>query len=483
MPIFSPARRWQPAFYPFKKESPLKRFLALNERLIKGPLFGCRMCGNCLLQSTAMICPMECPKGLRNGPCGGVTPEGHCYVDETRKCVWSCIYSKAVRTGKEDKLLEVLPPVDWNRAGTELWTEVIEKIHETGTGKFVGSYFSSDKEKKKEVWDSVFRTIRQPDWWMGDAEYHYPLPDVPASSLEEKLRRGIFVVTAEMAPPQSCGTEKLSETIKGIHKYITAVNFTDASAARAKMSSIACCCTARNLGTEPVLQISARDTTRVRLQSDLIGINALGVKNVLCISGDSNRVSQSPLGNMNILDVDSVQMLWILRRMRDEGIYLDGRKITERPKLFLGAGTSPFALKPELQAIRDQKKINAGAQFMQTNIIFEPERLDLWLEELDKRNMLNKVFILAGVAPLKSYKAALYLHNKIPGVYLPQNVLKRMERAGDGQKEEGINIALETIEALKHRKGISGIHLMTMGWESVIPEIVTKAGLNDKSCV
>ncbi len=130
MPIFSPARRWQPAFYPFKKEVLSKRILAGVERLIKGPLFGCRMCGNCLLQSTAMICPMECPKGLRNGPCGGVTPEGHCYVDETRKCVWKCIYDKALKKGKEDTLLEILPPVDWNRAGTELWTEVLGKIHQ-----------------------------------------------------------------------------------------------------------------------------------------------------------------------------------------------------------------------------------------------------------------------------------------------------------------------------------------------------------------
>ena len=194
--------------------------------------------------------------------------------------------------------------------------------------------------------------------------------------------------------------------------------------------------------------------------------------------GDSNRVSQSPLGNMNILDVDSIQMLWIIRRMRDEGIYLDGRIINEKPKIFLGAGTSPFSMKPELQAIRDQKKIHAGAQFMQTNIIFEPERLDLWLEQLDKRGLLNKVYILVGVAPLKSYKAALYLHNKIPGVYLPEKILRRMEKAGESEKEEGINIALETIYALKNRNGVSGIHLMTMGWESIIPRIVTEAGLN-----
>ncbi|HPT11398.1 MAG TPA: methylenetetrahydrofolate reductase C-terminal domain-containing protein [Bacteroidales bacterium] len=476
MPIFSPARRWQPAFYPFKKESAGKRILAVTERLIKGPLFGCRMCGNCLLQSTAMICPMECPKGLRNGPCGGVTPEGMCYIDSSRKCVWRCIYTKAEKKGSSGKLLEVLPPVDWDRAGTELWTEVLRKIKSQGALKFLASRFSSNKEKRDEVWNNVFRPIRQPDWWKGDGEYHGPLSTTPVSDLERELRSGRFVFTAEMAPPQSCGTEKMLSVIEQIKPYVTAINFTDASAARPKMSSIACCNIAIGKGAEPVLQISARDTTRVRLQSDIIGINAMGVRNVLCISGDSNRVSQSPLGNMNILDVDSVQMLWILRRMRDEGIYLDGRIIKERPAFFLGAGSSPFALKPELQAVRDQKKINAGAQFIQTNIIFDPDRLDRWLEQLDKRDVLDKVFILAGVAPLKSYKSALYLHNKIPGVYLPEKVLKRMERAGDGEKEEGIAIAVETINALKGRKGISGIHLMTMSWESVIPELVKSSG-------
>ncbi|HNX67623.1 MAG TPA: methylenetetrahydrofolate reductase C-terminal domain-containing protein, partial [Bacteroidales bacterium] len=200
MPIFSPARRWQPAFYPFKKESAGKRILAVTERLIKGPLFGCRMCGNCLLQSTAMICPMECPKGLRNGPCGGVTPEGMCYIDSSRKCVWRCIYTKAEKKGSSGKLLEVLPPVDWDRAGTELWTEVLRKIKSQGALKFLASRFSSNKEKRDEVWNNVFRPIRQPDWWKGDGEYHGPLSTTPVSDLERELRSGRFVFTAEMAP-------------------------------------------------------------------------------------------------------------------------------------------------------------------------------------------------------------------------------------------------------------------------------------------
>jgi methylenetetrahydrofolate reductase (NADPH) len=180
---------------------------------------------------------------------------------------------------------------------------------------------------------------------------------------------------------------------------------------------------------------------------------------------------------MNFVDIDSVQMLWILRRMRDEGIYLDGRNIRNTPKMFIGAATSPFSSDPVLQAIKDHKKINAGAQFFQTNLIFEPERLDLWLEQLDKRNVLNKVFILVGVAPLKSYKIAQYLHTKVPGVSLPEKILKRIEKAGESAPEEGVQIALEVIDSVKRKHGINGIHIMTLSWESIVQRIVTESGL------
>jgi hypothetical protein len=143
-----PARRWQPAFYPFKREKFGRRLLAKTERVVKGPIFGCRMCGNCLLQETAFICPMECPKGMRNGPCGGVTPEKNCYVDETRKCVWYSIYKRALKTGREEKLLEVLPPLDWNEVGTETWGDVLMQIKKIGTGKFINGLFLKDKERK-----------------------------------------------------------------------------------------------------------------------------------------------------------------------------------------------------------------------------------------------------------------------------------------------------------------------------------------------
>ena len=472
-----PARRWQPAFYPFKREKFGRRVLAKTELCIKGPLFGCRMCGNCLLQETAFICPMECPKGIRNGPCGGVTPEKKCYIDETRNCVWYSIYKRALKTGREETLLEVLPPLDWDEVGTETWGAVVRQIRKIGTGKFVRTIFSKDKLKKAEVWDSVFKTIRQPDWWQGDSNYHPAANKEPVSDLERRLRKGEFVVATEVTPPLGANTGKLIKDIDSVKPYVSAINFTDSSSARPRMSSIACCNAALGLKAEPILQIASRDTTRCGLQSDIIGVNDMGIYNVLCISGDSPRVGPSPTSSMNFVDLDSVQMLWILRRMRDDGIYLDGRKMKNHPKLFLGAATSPFASDPVLQAIKDHKKVNAGAQFFQTNLVFEPERLDLWLEQLDKRDILNKVFILIGIAPLKSYKIAQYLHTKVPGVSLPGNILKRMDKAGESAPEEGVQIALELIDIIKRKQGVNGIHIMTLNWESIVQRIVTEAGL------
>ena len=309
-----PARRWQPAFYPFKREKFSRRILAKIELCFKGPVYGCRMCGNCLLQETAFICPMECPKGMRNGPCGGITPEKNCYVDKTRRCIWYAIYKRSLKTGRATKLLEVLPPLDWNKAGTETWGDVLKQVRKVGTGEFLASLVSNDKQKKSQVWESVFRTIRQPDWWNGDSEYHPPRYTEPVSGFERKLRSGEFVIATEVTPPLSSATERLSNDIELVRPFVSAINFTDSSSARPKMSSMACSIMAKNLGAEPVLQIAARDTSRAGLQSDIVGINAYGIFNVLCITGDSPVIGPSPVADMNMLDLDSVQMLWILDR-------------------------------------------------------------------------------------------------------------------------------------------------------------------------
>src|SRR5512139_146728 len=156
MPGFTPGRRWQPPYLPFRKDSFGLRTLETVEKWVKGPLFGCRMCGNCLLQETAFICPMECPKGVRNGPCGGSTEE-HCYVDETRPCIWYRIYDRAFKMGREEILLEVLPPLDWEKVGGETWIDVIDQVKKVGTGKVVGGMLSRDAATRTLTWDSVFR--------------------------------------------------------------------------------------------------------------------------------------------------------------------------------------------------------------------------------------------------------------------------------------------------------------------------------------
>lgn len=478
MPGFTPGRRYQAPFMPFKRQPFKKRALAAIELAVKGPLFGCRMCGNCLLQETAFICPMECPKGLRNGPCGGSTPE-FCYVDESRPCIWYKIYERSFKLGREDLLLEVLPPMDWKKAGTDSWGDVFEQAGKVGMKTIAAGLTSGEAGSVSQTLDSIFRPVRQPDWWQGDAQYHAPGYSEAASELERRLKAGEFVVTSEVTPPLSINTDKLKQNIELLKPYTAALNFTDSASAVPRMSSWACSQMALELGAEPVMQMTGRDHTRTNLQSSALGASALGIRNILCLTGDSATLGPGPQGRMDIVDLDGIQMLWILRRMRDEGKYLDGREIKTPPQYFLGAAASPFASNMKFQALREQKKVNAGAQFFQTNAVFDADALDEWLNEIAKRNMLDKVYILIGVAPLKNYKTAAFMNNKIPGVFVPEKILKRMEAAKEkgNEQEEGAQIALELIGKIKTKTGVNGIHLMAVGWEEIVPRIVKEAGL------
>jgi len=177
--------------------------------------------------------------------------------------------------------------------------------------------------------------------------------------------------------------------------------------------------------------------------------------------------------------MDAVQMLWLLRRMRDDGKYIDGRNIKYRPEFFLGAAASPFGAYPKYEALRAEKKVNAGAQFIQTQPIFDYDGFLIWLEELDKRNLLDKVYVLAGMIPLKSTRAAHFMADEVPGVKIPADIVARMDAAGDknGQAEEGVAIALEMIEKLKNTPGISGIHFMAVHWEIIVPRLMEESGL------
>lgn len=228
------------------------------------------------------------------------------------------------------------------------------------------------------------------------------------------------------------------------------------------------------------MQLQARDRTRVAVAADAIGAAGLGIHNILCLSGDHHSAGPGPMAKPDQFDLDAVQMLWMLRRMRDEGIYLDGRKMKNRPQWFLGTAASPFGAPPKFEAIRMHKKVNAGAQFVQTQPIFDYNRFLEWLEALDQRGLLDKVYILAGLIPLKSAKAAHFMAEEVAGVYIPPQIVQRMDAAGDdkvAQQETGVAIALEMIEKLKATPGIDGMHIMAVHWEEIVPRLIDESGL------
>ncbi|MBN1264273.1 MAG: methylenetetrahydrofolate reductase C-terminal domain-containing protein [Anaerolineales bacterium] len=473
MSLFSP-RRYQPRFYPYDHPNAFLRFVGWGEYVIKSPLFGCRMCGNCILQETAFICPMTCPKGLRNGPCGGSTPE-RCEVDPSRPCTWYQIYERSENMGRTDILLEIQAPLDGRNVGHEQWLGLVKKWFQ-GEERPNPVHFIVDRKKWNERYDRFFLEMRQPDWWQGDALYHPPAYEQPVSNLERSLKAGRFTVTSEIAPPLSVTRKPLERKIEMLKPYVTAANFTDNASASPRMGSIACSAICVANGMEPVMQLQGRDRSRYSIQSDAIGAAELGIRNILCLSGDHLRLGPGPTPHPVQNDLDAIQMLWILRRMRDDGIYLDGRSIKNRPQFFLGAAASPYAAVPRYEAIREEKKVNAGAQFIQTQPIYDYDRFLEWLEAVDKRNLLHKVYILAGITPLKSARAAHFMADDVPGVVIPEEIVKRMDNASD-QAEEGVAIALEIIEKLRSTPGIHGLHIMAVQWEDIVPRLMEESGL------
>jgi methylenetetrahydrofolate reductase (NADPH) len=381
--------------------------------------------------------------------------------------------------GRLDKLLEINAPIDGAKAGRETWLEVFRVWREDENAPRVRDILGN-REKFDASWDQMFYNIRQPDWWEGDAAYHPPAYEAPISLLEANLRTGHFVTTAEIAPPLDASAALIYKKVDWLKDYVPAANFTDNASAAARMNSMASSKLCLDAGLEPVMQLQARDRSRVIIEADAMGAAGLGIRNILCLSGDHQSFGPGPMVKPDQFDMDAVQVLWMLRRMRDEGIYLDGRKIKNRPQWFLGAAASPFGAPPRFEAIRAEKKINAGAQFIQTQPIFDYDGFLDWLEALDKRNLLDKVYILAGLIPLKSARAAHFMAEEVPGVVIPPQMVKRMDDAGDdkeAQQETGVTIALELIEKLRQTPGINGMHIMAVHWESIVPRLMDEGQL------
>jgi methylenetetrahydrofolate reductase (NADPH) len=307
--------------------------------------------------------------------------------------------------------------------------------------------------------------------------------DIKAGSrLEGVLKSGEFAFTGELGPPKGADRNKVEEKAGYLKGAVDAANITDNQTAIVRMSSFAASAIAMDCGLEPVMQITTRDRNRLAIQSDVIGASAMGIRNMLCLSGDHQSFGNHPTAK-NVHDIDSVQLISMLKKMRDEGKFECGDQIKNSkkadltpPKIFIGAAANPFAEPIDFRVIRLEKKINAGADFIQTQVIYDMDRFRKWMDEVREKRLHEKVYILAGITPLKSARMAKYMKENVSGISFTDDIIKRMEQAED-QKAEGIQIALEQIEEMKKMEGVHGVHLMAIGAEKSVPSIAEKAGM------
>jgi methylenetetrahydrofolate reductase (NADPH) len=297
------------------------------------------------------------------------------------------------------------------------------------------------------------------------------------SRLQRILRSGQLAVTSECGPPRGSDGSVIAKKAEWIKDHVDAINVTDNQTSVTRLCSLAACIRIKQLGLEPVLQMVTRDRNRIALQSDILGAASFDISNLLCLTGDHQSFGDNPTGQ-NVYDLDSIQLLQTVRRMRDEGKFLGGDEIERPPRMFVGAAANPFADPYEIRVPRLAKKVAAGAEFIQTQCIYNLEKFERWLKEAGERGLLEKVYILAGLTPLKSAGMARYMKNRVPGMDVPDEVVKRIGGvAKEKQAEEGIRICVESIQRLKETKGVSGFHIMAIEWEEKVPEIVEAAGL------
>jgi 5,10-methylenetetrahydrofolate reductase len=422
------------AIGPQRVEAPLARV----ERAAKRLLFDCRMCGSCALSANGMACPMNCPKQVRNGPCGGVRADGMCEADPRMPCVGLEAWRGAARMKAGQPPATPTAPPRHDRAGSSTWLALA----------------------------------------MSDAP---PAPlaiEAPArpsgSALEALLARGVFVVTAEFPPPDSADPAEVLARLEPFRGCVDALNVTDASGANCHMSSLAVSVLLAQAGCEPVMQLTCRDRNRIAIQGDLLGAAALGVRNVLCLTGDHVGSGDHP-GARHVGDLDSLTLLATARRMRDAGELLSGRKLSTAPRFFLGGAGNPSAQNLEIEIGRLRRKIAAGAQFVQTQYCFDLERLERLMRRVREEGLDEAAKLIVGVGPVASARTARWLRANVPGVHIPDAVVARLEQAAD-PREEGRRIAVELIRHIRTIPGVAGVHLMAYRQERTIASIVAESG-------
>lgn len=295
--------------------------------------------------------------------------------------------------------------------------------------------------------------------------------------LERVLRSGRFAVTAELNPPDSADPQEVYNAALLLSTVCDAINATDASGANCHMSSVAICALLTRAGYAPVLQVSCRDRNRIAMQGDVLGAAAMGVCNVLCLTGDDVSVGDQPQAK-SVFDFDSLHLLRTIKIMRDEGRFLSGRKLSVPPRLFLGAAANPFVPPYEWRPLRLGKKVEAGADFIQTQYCFDVPRFQTFMQRVRDLGLHQDVFILVGVGPLRSEKAAEFMRTKVPGVVIPDAVVDRLRQTPSKQKRAvGKQICVEIIEQVREIQGVAGVHVMAYRQEELVAEIIEEAGL------
>ena len=305
------------------------------------------------------------------------------------------------------------------------------------------------------------------------------LPILPGHSspgrFERVLRAGKFAVTTELAPPDSADPSQVYERASVFDGYVDAINATDGSGAHCHMSSVAVCGLLTRAGYSPIMQISCRDKNRIAIQGDVLGASAMGVANILCLSGDGVESGDHPQAKP-VFDLDCMSLLQMTRNMRDNAQFESGRKLDHAPAVFLGAAANPFAPPHEWRADRLAKKVAAGAQFIQTQYCYDIDLLKRYMQRMRDLGLHEKVFFLVGVGPLASAKTAEWIRKNVPGVHIPDSVIKRLAGAQD-QRAEGIQLCIDLIQQLVEIEGVSGCHIMAYRQEHNVPQIVERSGI------
>jgi len=307
----------------------------------------------------------------------------------------------------------------------------------------------------------------------------YPLPILPGHTspgrFERVLRAGGFAVTTELAPPDSADPGEVYQRARVFDGYVDAINATDGSGANCHMSSLAVCALLTRVGYAPIMQISCRDRNRIAIQGDILGAAAMGVCNLLCLTGDGVQAGDHPEAKP-VFDLDSVSLLSIARVLRDDHHFESGRRISCAPRVFLGAAENPSSPPLAWRAQRLAKKVAAGAQFIQTQYCYDLPLLRGFLQQVEALGLFDKVFILVGVGPLRSAKAADWMRRHVPGMDVPDAVIERLKGAQD-QAREGRNICVELIQSIREIRGVSGVHIMAYRQEESVAEIVDRSGI------